>query len=175
MVKKIAIAVIALVALGLVVALALPRGWHVERSIDIDAPAARIHPHLDDLKQWQEWSVWTRAMDPAVRHTYEGQQDGVGARWTWLGPKLGRGKIEITASSVSDGLQLDESIESEHVNGHASIRLEARGDETTRVTWIDEGELPLIMGGLFRGTVEEALGQQIEASLAGLKTLSEKH
>ena len=80
MIKKFAIALIALIAVTLAVGLALPRGWEVEQQVVIAAPPQKIHALLFDLKRWQDWSVWTRAMDPQLRNTYEGPQDGVGAK-----------------------------------------------------------------------------------------------
>lgn len=167
MIKKIAMGVVALVVLGLAVAALWPRTWHVDRSIRIEATAEQIHPWLADLKRWQEWSVWTRAMDPSVHHIYEGQQDGAGARWTWMGTRLGRGQVEITSADPRTGVELDESIESSTVNARASIRYAER-DGATVVSWVDEGALPPMMG-LFRGSVEARLGAQMEQGLAQLK------
>ena len=99
MIKKIAIALVAAVLLALGVGLALPREWKVEQQVVIHKPPARIHPLLFDLRRWQDWSVWTRAMDPQLRNTYEGPQDGVGAKWLWLGPKMGRGRIDAALAS----------------------------------------------------------------------------
>ncbi|MDP1829695.1 MAG: SRPBCC family protein [Archangium sp.] len=172
MIKKFSIALVALIVLTLAVGLVLPRTWRVERHVVINATPARIHPLLFDLKRWQEWSVWTRALDPMLRNTYEGPQDGVGAKWMWLGPTMGRGQIVITASDPLRGVELDESIESEVVNARASLAFTAEGD-ATRVTWVDEGTLPPVVGGFFRGTVEDRLGAHFATSLEKLKAVVE--
>ena len=96
----------------------------------------------------------------------------MGAKWLWLGPKMGRGRIEIVASDPRRGIDLDEAIESDVVNAHASLTFVAEG-EGTRVTWRDEGTLPLIAGGFFRGTVEEMLNTHFAAGLLKLKTAVE--
>lgn len=172
MIKKIAIALVALVVLTTAVGAALPRTWRVERSVVIASTPERIFPYLNDLKRWQEWSVWTKAMDPLVRHMFEGPQDGVGARWSWLGPKMGQGKIEIVEADPAVGISLSESIESPTENAHASLRFTREGAQT-RVTWIDEGTLPWVVGGFFRGTVEEVLSANFETSLNKLKAVVE--
>lgn len=172
MIKKFSIILVALTVLTLGAGLVLPRTWRVERHVVINAPPERIHPLLFDLKRWQEWSLWTRAMDPLLRNTYEGPQDGVGAKWLWLGPTMGRGQIVITASDPQHGIELDESIESEVVNARASFAFTSEGD-ATRVTWVDEGTLPLVAGGFFRGTLEEKLGAHLAASLERLKAVVE--
>ncbi len=172
MIKKFAIALVAVVLLTLSAGLILPRGWRVERQVLINAGPGRVHALLFDLKRWQEWSVWTRAMDPLLHNTYEGPQEGVGAKWMWLGPKMGRGQVAIVASDPLSGIELDEAIESEVVNAHASVKLTVEGS-ATRVVWIDEGTLPLIVGGLFRGAVERQLGEHLQASLQKLKAVAE--
>ncbi|MFT3707514.1 MAG: SRPBCC family protein [Archangium sp.] len=172
MIKKFSIAVIAVVVLGAVVASVLPREWKVTRSIVINAPPAKIHPWLIDLKRWQDWSPWTRAIDPQLRNIYEGPQDGIGARWAWLGPTMGRGQIEIVDADPKRGIALDQKIESDEINSHARIEY---ADEAgaTRVTWTDSGTLPLF-GGVFLGTVESDLTAHLDAALAKLKTLAEQ-
>lgn len=172
MIKKIAIAVVVTVLAVLGAGYVLPNRWAVERSIVIQSTPERIYPFLFDLRRWQEWSVWTKQLDPLVRHTYEGPQDGVGAKWIWMGPKMGRGQLEITAADPKSGIVLAQAIESERVNSQAWLRFTAEGD-ATRVTWGDMGTLPPVVGGFFRGTVEERLGQHLENSLAKLKGLVE--
>ncbi len=172
MIKKLGLALVGLIVLLLAVGLVLPRRWHVERSVLIAAPSARIHPYLNDLRRWQEWAVWTKELDPVVRNTYEGPLDGVGAKWSWLGPKMGRGQMEIVASDPATGLTIDEAIESDEVNARTEFTFTAEGDGT-RVTWVDEGTLPPVMGGYFRGMVERMLGEHFEQGLGQLKALVE--
>lgn len=169
MTKKIAIALIAVVLIALGVGLVLPRSWEIERSVVIDAAPERIAPLVFDLHRWQDWSVWTKALDPLVRNTFEGPADGVGAKWLWLGPTMGRGRIEIVAADPKRGIELVQALESERVNSHGTIAFSVEGN-STRVTWIDRGELPLL-GGFFKSSFETRLGENLEKSLAKLKTL----
>lgn len=172
MIKKIAIALVVAVAGAGAIAASMPRTWKVEQSVVIDAPPERIHPFVDDLKHWQEWSPWTKSLDPAVRHLFEGEPNGVGARWTWMGPKMGQGTIEIVESSPTTGITLVETIEAATPNARATIRYSAEGPGT-RVTWTDEGTLPIVVGGLFRGTVEAQLSAFLSRGLEKLKATVE--
>ena len=172
MIKKFSISLVVATFVLLGVGFALPRTWRVEQHVVIAASPAQIHALLFDLKRWQDWSVWNRTIDPLLRNTYEGPHDGVGARWLWLGPTMGRGQVVIVASDPQRGIELDESIESEIVNAHASLTFTAEG-QSTRVTWIDEGTLPPIMGGFFRDFVEARLAENLATSLQKLKALLE--
>ena len=77
MIKKFALATIAVTLLALGTAFMLPREWRVERHVVINATPQRVHALLFDLKRWQDWSVWTRTLDPQLRNAYEGPQDGL--------------------------------------------------------------------------------------------------
>lgn len=172
MIKKLALGVVAVLVLLLAAGLALPRRWRVERSVLIEAPSARIHPYLSELRRWQEWAAWNKELDPLVRNTFEGPEEGVGAKWSWLGPKMGRGRMVIVASDPALGLTLDEAIESDELNARAVFTYTAVG-AATRVTWVDEGTLPPVLGGYFKGLIEQTLGQHFDAGLGKLKELVE--
>lgn len=167
-VRIVAVGVLLFVGLLLGLGLVLPRRWHVERSVRVAAPPERIYPFVTNLRRWQEWSAWTKEVDPLARRSYQGPEEGVGAGAGWAGPKLGRGKMVIVSSVAEHGVKLDQAIEGEGLNSQASVRFERNGDGT-RVVWTDEGTLPPVLGAYLRATVERRLGAGLEASLAKLK------
>ena len=171
MLKRAALLLIVLVIMLGVIGLLLPRTWHVERSTRIDTTPDRILPFVANLKRWQDWAVWTKAMDPKVVNTWGGPDEGVGARWQWLGPVMGRGAVTVTAADRT-GVSIDEAIEADEVNAHGRLAFTAEA-AGTRVTWTDDGTLPL-MGGYFRGFIEKMLARNFEKGLAGLKALVEE-
>ncbi|MEW6434482.1 MAG: SRPBCC family protein [Myxococcota bacterium] len=172
LVGRVALGVLALLLLAVAVGSLLPRQWRVERSVVIAAPPERIHPFLDDLRRWPEWAAWNKEMDSKVVWTYGGPDRGVGARWAWNGPVMGKGRMEIVASDPVKGLRIDEAIESETVNAHARFDFAPEG-AGTKVTWIDEGTLPPVVGGFFRGMIEDMLNQHFSTGLAKLKAAVE--
>lgn len=171
--KKVLIGLLVVVALLLLVGAALPRTWKVERSLVIAAPAATIHPWIDDLKRWPEWAAWNKEMDPAVKWTYSGPAKGVGASWQWDGPVMGHGAMTITRSEPDKGVWIDEKIEGDEVNAHGSLTFAPDG-AGTKVTWRDEGTLPPVIGGYFRGYIEGMLGDHFAKGLQKLKGQVEK-
>jgi len=168
MLRKLAIAVVAIAVLVVVVGLLLPRRWHVEQSVVINATPARIHPFISNLRSWQEWASWSKELDPQVRNSYEGPADGTGAKWSWLGPKMGHGRMEIAMADPRVGVEINEAIESESINAHSSFVYRSEG-AGTRVTWVDEGTLPVMLGGYFRSSVERQLGTYFQQGLDSLK------
>lgn len=170
--RRIAIVFVALCLVLLIIGLVLPRTWHVERTIVINAAPERIFPQIANPRRWQDWSVWNKQMDPQVRYTYEGPESGVGAKWSWLGPKMGNGRMEMTFAEPRQGIRVDEAIESAQVNAHGSILFTPEGPNT-RVTWVDEGTLPPVLGGFFRSSINDMLNENFEAGLIKLKALVE--
>ncbi len=171
--KFVGLGLVGLVVVVTVVGLLLPRQWHVEQSIVINASPEHIHPLVNDLKLWQSWAAWTRDMDPEVKNEYGGPASGVGAWWAWQGPKMGLGKMTITKSDVASGVWVDEMIETrEAVNAHGSLTWTQEGGGT-KVTWVDTGTLPP-MGGYFVGMINDMLGNNFEQGLKNLKAEVEK-
>lgn len=166
-VRKLAQAVCGALLLALVLGLVLPRAWSVERTKTFAAPPERIAPFLVTLHRWPEWTVWNRELDPQLRNSFEGVESGPGARWSWLGPRMGRGRIVVVEADASHVL-LDESIETEEVNGHARFTL-TPVENGTRVTWHDEGRLASWLGGYVRLQVERELAMAMERSLTRLE------
>ncbi|MFY0527484.1 SRPBCC family protein [Archangium gephyra] len=172
--KRLGLGFVGLVVVLTVVGLFLPRQWKVERSIVINASPEHIHPLVDDLKAWQSWAAWTKDMDPEVKNEYGGPASGVGAWWAWEGPKMGLGKMTITKSDVAAGVWIDEMIETrEAVNAHGSLTWTQEGGGT-KVTWVDSGTLPPIMGGYFVGMINTMLGNNFQQGLKHLKAEVEK-
>lgn len=171
--KRVGLGLLGVVVLLVIVGLFLPRQWRVERSIVVQAPAARIHPLLTNLKRWQEWAAWNKEMDPEVKYEYSGPEEGQGASWSWKGPKMGRGRMVVTRSEADKGLWVDEAIESDEINAHGSLIFAAEGSGT-RVTWTDTGTLPPVLGGYFVGQINEMLNSHFQIGLEKLKAAAEK-
>ncbi len=160
---------LALVGLLLTVGTLLPRRWRVERSITIAAPPEKLYPLVANLRRWQDWSVWTRELDPALRNTFEGPELGAGGSWSWAGPSMGHGRLVITEADPMNGLRLEVAVEQNEVNAHARLSWVAVA-AGTRLTWVDEGTLPPVLGGFFTSVVTHALDEAMDESLRRLKS-----
>jgi hypothetical protein len=125
------------------------------------------------LESWQDWAAWTKGMDPEVEYTYSGPSEGVGATWAWRGPKMGKGRMMLTASDPQRGVEIDEAIESDEVNARGSL-IYTRTGEGTRIDWRDSGTLPPVLGGYARGMINDMLGENSAVGLADLKRVVEE-
>ena len=174
--------------LGIVVLLAavvfiggylLPREVEVARSIEIDAPAAEVFPHVNSLKATETWSPWL-SMDPQTTLTYNDVPEGVGAAMQWQSenPQVGSGSQEPL------GVGIVESVENQRVvtaldfgeMGSATARFDlAENAGRTNVTWglrADMGGGPV---GRWMGLMMDRwVGADYERGLANLKALVER-
>jgi len=92
---------LALAALLAGLAFLLPAQQHVERSLQIDAPAALIQPFFTTPRKFNQWSPWAN-IDPEARFSYSGPDNGVGAKMTWNSEDRDVGSGTQEVKSVSD-------------------------------------------------------------------------
>lgn len=150
-----------------------PSTYHVERSVEMNAPAPVAFDQVDSLKSWSAWSAWEK-LDPAIEKTYEGPERGKGAAYTWRSQKVGVGKMTVLESEPSKhvGLEL-QFIKPWENTARADFTFEPAGSGT-KVTWAMEGHSNFVAKafGLFMD-MDDMIGKDFEKGLAGLKDVSE--
>ncbi len=163
--------VVVLAALTVVVVgLLLPRQWEVERSVEIDGELAQIHALVGDVEQWDRWMF-----DPASAGALEldAQGSGVGATVAWTG-EGSHGRMTLLEADPAAGIRWEGQIETDEVNNHGEIRYEPLAGGGVRVTVVDTGTLPPVLGGFFVPVMNSALGQHFEAALGRLQAAVEQ-
>jgi hypothetical protein len=179
MVEKILIGAAAVLVLLVLVAATRPSRYHVERKLDIVAPAERIFGVLNDLHQFAGVLVLFGTpldkLDANMQKTFGGPAAGVGQSYAWSGnSKVGKGKMTIEESiagqKVSTKLEFLKPMEST-----AMCVLTLAGTPTgSFVTWSMDGHHNFIGKalGMFMN-MDKMLGSDIEKGLAQLKTVAE--
>lgn len=175
MLKKIAIAVVVIVAGILAFAATRPDSFRVVRTASIKAPPEKIYPMLADFHAWQAWSPWEK-LDPALKRTFSGAPSGKGAVYEWAGDsKVGAGRMEIADVVVPSkvAIQLDFLAP---IEGHnVTVFTLAPAGDVTSVTWDMSGPsnfLTKVMGVFV--SMDSMIGKDFETGLANLKAAAEK-
>lgn len=154
----------AAVALIVIIGSLLPREWGVELSVEIEGEPEAIHALVSNVEQWPRWMF-----DPDdTSLTMQTQGQGVGASVSWTG-EGSRGEMSLVESAPETGIAWDGKIESDEVNNHGSIRYEIVEPGRVRVTLVDEGTLPPIVGGFFVPVMNSGLHQHFTAALDRLE------
>lgn len=174
MLIKIILFFVLLIAAIFLYAATRPDHLHVERSINIKAPAEKIFPLLNDFHLWNDWTPYNK--DPNMKKTFSGSALGVGAHYAWEGNKdVGKGEITIRSSNAPQRIEFDLHM-IEPFEGHnlATFTLTPDGD-TTKVTWSldDTQKLMVKVMSLFMD-MDKMIGKDFEVGLAQLKVLAEK-
>jgi hypothetical protein len=166
---------IAAIVIVLILASMKPNQFRVERSIDINAPAAKIFPYLDDLKQQRQWSPWEQK-DPDMKRVYSGPERGTGAVYEWDGDKnIGAGRQEITHVVPNEKIEAKiDFIRPMQAKNRFEYILRPAGNGTT-LTWAIFGPSPFSskVFSIFMN-FDKMIGSEFEKGLVDLKTLVEK-
>ena len=175
MIKTIAIVLVLLIAALLIYAATKPDSFRIERSTTIKAPPEKIFALINDFHQWEAWSPWEK-IDPALKRTYSGAANGVGAVYEWSGNKdIGQGRMEIVESVPSAKVMLKlDFVTPFEAHNKVDFTLAQQGD-VTKVTQAMYGPSPYIsklMTIFF--SMEKMVGKKYEEGLANLKAIAEK-
>lgn len=168
-----AVIVVAIAAVVIVVQMQ-PDDFHYSRSITINAPAATVFLQVNNLHKWQDWSPWVE-LDPNVKITYDGPEEGVGASYAWAGNRnMGKGRMTVVESKPAElvGFRL-EFLEPFAATNSAEFSFKPAGNQTV-VTWTMAGKCNFLNKAM--GLVldcEKMIGNEFDKGLAKMKKVVE--
>ncbi len=164
-----------LIALFLLYVASRPNHFRVERSITIQAAPEKIFPLINDFHRWEPWSPWEK-VDPQVRRTYSGSQEGKGAVYEWHGNnKIGQGRMEIIDSRPFSTVVIKiDFISPFAAHNTVEFTLQTRGTQTllTQAMYGPSTFPSKLMGMIC--SMDKMIGTKYEEGLASLKTLAEQ-
>jgi hypothetical protein len=174
----IAIAFAILIAAILGLAAMRPDTFRIARSIDVNAPADKIFPLINDYRNWGSWSPYEN-IDPAMQRTFSGAASGKGSIYEWTGNKnIGHGRMEIIdttpPSKILIKLDFFSPFEAHNI---AEFTIHPQGNATnptTNVTWAMHGPAPFmakIMHMFFN--MDKMVGGQFQQGLTSMKAVAE--
>jgi uncharacterized protein YndB with AHSA1/START domain len=171
-----ALKIVGIVLLALVVGIyggsfLAPSEYGMERSITIDAPAAVVFEQIEDYKLWPAWSPWS-SEDPDMKVIYSEQTKGVGAWYSWEGPKTGIGKMTTLEQQAPYKLVASLAFDGGEANSRCGFYLNYDGSKTT-LTWDFHSKASGAMERYFGLFIEKFLGAYYEKGLAQLKVVAE--
>ncbi len=169
MLKKLAIAVVALIVIVVVVGLMLPQDYGMSRSTTISAPVDVIYDQVADLKKNEAWSPWA-AQDPTMKVTYAGGP-GVGSSYSWTSEDMGGGTLTI--AKLEPNKRIENTLEfAGQGTGEGIWEFEPAGDDV-KVTWSMNGKAEGVMDRYFGLMIDGMVGPSFEDGLARLKKVAE--
>lgn len=179
MFNKVFYAIVIVVFIIFFVGLFLPRAAHVERTVEIQRPAATVFTLVNGFEAFPDWSPWLER-DPGIELIFSGPPSGVGAHMSWSGdPRLvGSGTQEIIESTPwslvrmrMDIRQMGESLGFFRIDPTANGVFLTRGFDADLVEGYGffQGLLNRYFGLFF----DRWIGGDYEQGLARIKALAE--
>jgi hypothetical protein len=174
MLKRILLAVAAVVVLFAGYVALQPSTLRIERSTIVVAPPAAVFAEVNDFHNWDAWSPWAK-LDPNAKATFEGPSSGEGAIFHWAGnEEVGQGRMTLVESKPDEQIKIRvDFVKPWNGTNTSEFTFKPDGPRTI-VTWASSGE---------RGFLEKAIcvfmnpdkmvGGQFEKGLASLKSVAE--
>jgi uncharacterized protein YndB with AHSA1/START domain len=172
--RNLVLGTLALILVLIGIGIALPDQARIERSVLIQAPAAKVFAVLNGFERVGAWSPWT-ALDPKMQFTPEGPSQGLGARLRWFSehPSVGSGQQEIVESEPDRRVRLRIDYTGFDGDNHSTFTLTPEG-EGTRVVWTYETGFKGNLIGRYVGLMLDGrVGGFYEQGLLNLKMLVE--
>jgi len=175
MVKKLLLAVLAVVVLFAAYVATRPSAYRIERSAPVAAPPEVVYAQIADFHRWPAWSPWAH-LDPQMTVQYGGAPSGAGAVYEWSGSdKVGQGRMTIVGARAPE--EVDIRLEfikpwSQTSRTQFLLKPEAGG---TRVSWVMSGENDFVgkAYGVFVN-MDEVVGRDFDKGLASLRAAAEE-
>ena len=167
--KYLLITVLTLTALVFALGFFAKKTYHIERSIEIEAPKSLVFESVSQFKIVDKWSPWNE-LDTNMIKIFSGTDGAVGAEFIWSGnEEVGAGTQTIQAISP-DRVDLLLHI-SKPFNAIFPASFILTGDSLkTKITWTLDPVLPFPVNvwAMFTN-VDRAMGKDYERGLGNLK------
>lgn len=175
MLKKIALTVVAAVAILLVVIATRPANFKIERTASMSAPSWLVFGLVNDFRQWHVWSPWEK-LDPTMKKTFSEKSSGEGATYGWVGnDEVGEGRMTITEAKPGQYVKLKlEFLKPWTATNQTTFTFTSQKTGSTLVSWVMEGENDF-MGKAFSlfADMDAMVGKDFEIGLATMGTVAE--
>ena len=151
----------------------LPRHVHVDRSVSISAPPAKVFSIVNDLKTYDDWMPWNR-VDPNMKKQYGDKTTGPGAWYTWQSDNksVGHGKFQIT-SAVPDQQVTCALTFADMAPSVTGWNLKGN-EQSTRIDWFMDADMGMNPAGRWFGLFfDKMVGPDFTKGLDSLKKMAE--
>ena len=145
--------------------------FHVESSIDINAPAERVFDTVADFGTWTTWSPWLCA-DPDANVSVSDDSHSVGSLYAWQGDVVGQGEMEHIRLDRPN--KIDEEIRFlKPFKSQSAVNFTLKpSTDGTNITWNMDSSLPWFLFWM-KSSMVAYIGMDYARGLKMLKELVE--
>lgn len=141
--------------------------YTVQKSIDIAAPADRVHSILLDYQHWPDWSPWMCA-ERDCPLTFSGSAGEIGHGYDWDGKVIGSGQMRLV-KSTRERIDMDlKFIKPFKSTADIAFNLQELDNGNTRVEWLMDSSLPFFLF-FMTANIKAMIGADYRRGLLQLK------
>lgn len=118
-----------------------PHVYYTDRSVTINKPVDTVFHYMNDLRNWEEWSMWNKELDSTMITFYGKRSDSLGGRQYFKGDLLRSGRFLIDRYTQNAELGYNLNMNDGDVNANGLFRFRALDSNTTELHWIDSGDV----------------------------------
>ena len=176
-VKRILIAVVAIIVVLLIVGLFLKKDFNIEREITINKPKQDVFAYIVLLKNQDNYSKWAK-MDPNMKKGFTGTDGTVGCVTSWESESKDVGSGEQEVKKITPGERIDYELrflKPFKATNTAYLATEAVSPVQTKVKWGFHGHMqyPFNIMCMFMN-MDKMIGDDLSTGLTNLKGILEK-
>ncbi len=138
---KIFLTLFLIVGLIFIISLFFPHHYRVERSITIDKPVEKVYTYMDDLRNWEQWSLWNKQTDSTLVYFYGKRSDSTGGRQYFYGELLKSGRFMLDVTEPNKKIIYDLYMHNGDVNAKGTFLFLGDNNGNTKLTWLDSGDV----------------------------------
>ena len=161
-----------LIVLVLIIGALMPKSFNVEKSIVINKPINAVMSRIANLNDYARWNPWQQS-DPTATNSITGAPGTPGHKYAWEGKKVGVGALTLNQMDDRNIHFELEFFKPWKSKAKDNWHFEPAGNNETKVTWQNRGELPWPVARLMGPMINKGLNKQFAAGLDNLKNLCE--
>lgn len=163
-----------IIALLLIIAIFLKKGYNTHSEILINAPRQKVFDYLKQIKNQDNFNKWVM-MDPNMKREFKGTDGTVGFIYAWNGNKeAGEGEQEIKAINEGKSIEMEIRFVRPLAGiAHAKMTTESISDNQTKVTWTTVAPMKYPLN-IMLSMIVKMLEKDMATSLTTLKNILEK-
>ena len=173
--KKVLLAIVAIIAIVLIIPLFTAKEYTIEREITINKPKQDVFSYIRLLRNADHFNKWMMT-DPNSKKEFRGTDGTKGFIYAWdsENKKIGKGEQEIT--NIAEGSRIDYELRFvKPFEGKGQSYLVTEDDgSNTKVKWGFAGKMPYPMNIMLLLGMKKSLGDDLSTSLSNMKSVMEK-
>ncbi|NIJ52925.1 SRPBCC family protein [Dyadobacter arcticus] len=163
-----------IIALVLIIAFFMKKGYKTYSEITIHAPRQKVFDYIKQIRNQDNFSKWVM-VDPRMKKEFKGTDGTVGFIYGWNGnKKAGDGEQEIKA--ITEGKNIETEIRFIRPFAgiaHAQMTTESLTDDQTKVSWSTASNMNYPLN-IMLPMIVKMLEKDMDTSLTTLKSILEK-